>query len=133
MPNTDAQPEIPVTLLSQALLDLRQARGSQRATREAVIRYFKAGIADGYTVGSLMQWLFFWPEKEQSVFSQVGYSAREIEEFMGILKEKHSARELGLREDQMPASKSPEPSAGDATNPAAGSTPQVGGRSGQGR
>ena len=68
MPDTDSQQEIPVTLLSQALLELRQTRGSQGATREAVMRYFKSGIADGYTVGSLMQWLFFWPDKKQSVF-----------------------------------------------------------------
>ena len=102
MADTDSQPEIPVPLLSQALLELRQARGSQRATREAVIRYFKSGIAGGFTVGLLVQWLFFWPDKKQSVFSQVGYSATEIREFMEILKEKHSAQELGLRDDQMP-------------------------------
>jgi len=106
LPDTDSQPEIPVALLSQALLDLRQARGSRRATREAVIRYFKSGIAGGYTVDSLMQWLFYWPENQPSVFSQVRYSAPEIREFMEILKEKHSAQELGLRDDQMPPDKS---------------------------
>ena len=103
MSDNEQQAEVPVALLSQALLDLRQARGSKRATREAVFRYFKSGIAGGFTVGSLMQWLFFWPDKKQSVFSQVGYSGTESREFMEILKEKHSAQELGLREDQMPS------------------------------
>jgi hypothetical protein len=60
-----------------------------------------------------MQWLFFWPDKKQSIFSQVGYSAREIREFMEILKEKHSAQELGLRDDQMPPDKSPQATAAD--------------------
>ena len=102
MSDNKPQADVPVALLSQALLDLREVRGSQRATREAVIRYFKSGITGGFTVGSLMQWLFFWPDEKQSVFSQVGYSAKEISEFMEILKEKHSAQELGLRDDQMP-------------------------------
>jgi hypothetical protein len=100
MADNKQQAEVPVALLSQTLLDLRETRGSQRETREAVIRYFKSGIAGGFTVGSLMQWLFFWPDKKQSVFSQVGYSANEVSEFMEILKEKHSAQELGLRHDQ---------------------------------
>jgi hypothetical protein len=102
MSDKKAQAEVPGSLLSQALLELRDARGDLQATREAVIRYFKAGIASGFQVGSLMQWLFFWPDKAQSVFSQVGYSAKETSEFMDILREKHSAQELGLRDDQMP-------------------------------
>jgi hypothetical protein len=107
MPDKDSQPEVPVALLSQTLLELRQARGSFRATREAVIGYFKTGIAGGFQVGSLMRWLFFWPDRRQSVFSQVGYSSKESREFMEILKEKHSAQELGLRDDQMPLRRQP--------------------------
>ena len=102
MSDNKPQAEVPVTLLSQALLDLREARGNLQATREAVLRYFKSGIAGGFQVGPLMQWLFFWPDQQQSVFSQIGYSTKETFEFMEILKEKHSARELGLRDDQMP-------------------------------
>ena len=103
MSDNKQQAEVPVALLSKASVDLREARSSsQRATREAVIRYFKFGITGGFTVGSLMHWLFLWPDSKQSVFSQVGYSAKEISEFMEILKEKHSAQELGLQDDQMP-------------------------------
>ncbi len=96
MSENDSQTEVPVGLLSQVLLQLREARGSSRATREAVLHYFKSGIASGFQVGPLMQWLFFWPNKQESVFSQMRYSSKEGLEFFEILKEKHSLQELGL-------------------------------------
>jgi hypothetical protein len=109
MPENDSQPEVPVALLSEALLELRAARGNFRATREAVIHYFTTGFAGGFLAGPLLQWLFFWPNEQQSVFSQVGYSAKESREFLEILREKHSAQELGLKNDQMPPATAPDP------------------------
>ena len=94
--------DVPIELLARALLELRKARGHSQATREAVIHYFKDGITGGFQVGPLLGWLFSWPTRRDSVFSQVGYSVEEMDEFMEILKEKHSARELGLSDDQMP-------------------------------
>jgi hypothetical protein len=98
MSENDSQIGIPVALLSQALLELREARGNFQATREAVIRYFKNGIASGFQVGPLLQWLVFWPNNRESVFSQVGYSSKERREFLEILKEKRPVRELGLND-----------------------------------
>ena len=103
---------IPIELLARGLMELRKARGDFGATREAVVRYVKDGIAGGFQVGPLLNWLLCWPTQRDSAFSQVGYSAKEIGEFMEILKEKHSAQELGLRDDQMPASQTPETPAG---------------------
>ena len=102
---------IPIELLARALMELRKARGNFQATRDVVIRYFKDGIAGGFQVGPLLGWLFSWPTRRDSVFSQVGYSVEEMDKFMEILKEKHSARELGLRDDQMPPNNSLQPTA----------------------
>lgn len=90
--------EIPVDLLAQTLLELRKARGNLQTTREAVIRYFRGGIASGFQVGPLLGWLFSWPSQRESVFSQVGYSSKESREFLEILKEKRPVQELGLND-----------------------------------
>lgn len=87
--------EIPVALLSQALVELRSARGNRPAEREAAIRYFKSGLAKGYQIGPLLEWLFFWPNKRESVFCQ----ARLDTKFVEMLK-KMSIRDLGLPPDQ---------------------------------
>jgi len=94
--------DVPIEFLAQTLRQLRKARGNFRATREAVICYFKEGIASGFQVWPLLDWLHSWPNRNESVFSQVVYSVKEIQEFWEILKEKHSAQELGLKDDQMP-------------------------------
>jgi len=87
--------EIPVSLLSQTLIELRQARGNAEATREAAIRYFKSGIGAGFQVGPLLQWLMFWPNNTESVFWQVRYQAGEGKQFIDMLK-KISLQDLGL-------------------------------------
>jgi hypothetical protein len=88
---------IPVALLAQALLELRKARGNAEETRLAAIRYFRNGIAGGFQVGPLLNWLMSWPEVRWSVFSQAGYSAKEGKEFVEMLK-KLPAQELGLND-----------------------------------
>ena len=85
---------IPVALLSETLLELRKARGNAEATRQAAIHYFRSGVASGFEVGPLLNWLFFWPNRGQSVFSQVGYSGKESSEFVETLK-KLPVQELG--------------------------------------
>jgi len=99
--------EVPVALLSQALVELRTARGNRKAEREAAIRYFKSGIADGHQVGPLLEWLCFWPNNRESVFWQ----ARLDSKFVEMLK-KLSLRDLG-----MTANDSPAPSNGPARPP----------------
>lgn len=84
-------PPIPVELLSEALVDFRAARGNRSAEKEAAIRYFKSGIAQGYQVGPLLKWLCFWPNDRESVFWQARLDATFIE----MLK-KLSLLELGL-------------------------------------
>lgn len=95
LPGGDPTAKIPVELLSQALLDLRAAHGNRKAEKEAAIRYFKSGIADGYQLGPLLQWLCFWPNNRESVFWQ----ARLDSKFIDILK-KISIRELGLASNE---------------------------------
>jgi len=87
--------EIPVALLSQALLELRAARGNPQAAREAAIRYFKSGIENGFQVGALLQWLLFWPSDNESVFWQVRFPGNEGMQFIEMLK-KLSLRDLGV-------------------------------------
>ena len=86
---------IPIALLAQALLELRKARGNSQATRQAAIRYFRSGIASGFQVGPLLDWLLSWPDGRWSVFSQAGYSGKECREFVEMLK-KLPVQELGL-------------------------------------
>ena len=88
---------IPIDLLAQALLELRKARGNSEATRDAAIRYFKGGIAIGFEVGPLLESLMFWPNRRDSVFSEVGYTGNEGVEFVQILKNL-SLHELGLND-----------------------------------
>ncbi len=94
MPENTSAAEVPVALLSQALLDLRAASGNRKAEREAALRYFKSGIASGYQVGPLLEWLFSWPNNRESVFWQ----ARLDTQFVDMLK-KLSLRDLGLASD----------------------------------
>jgi hypothetical protein len=89
--------EIPVTLLAQTLLDLKAARGNWETTRQAAILYFKAGIAAGFQVGPLLQWLCFWPSQRESVFGQAGYSPAEGLKFLDILKN-ISSEDIGLND-----------------------------------
>jgi hypothetical protein len=91
MPENKPPTEIPVALLSQALIDLRAARGNPKAAREAAIRYFKNGFASGFQIGPLLEWLFFWPSNRESVASQARLDTR----FVEMLK-KLSLRDLGL-------------------------------------
>jgi hypothetical protein len=86
---------IPVDLLSDALLDLRAARGNRHAEKASALRYFKGGIARGYEVGPLLQRLCFWPNDRESVFWQ----ARLDSKFLDMLK-KLSLRELGLAAEE---------------------------------
>jgi hypothetical protein len=83
--------EVPVALLKQALLELREARGNPEATREALIRYFTNGVAGNFQIGPLLEWLMSWPSKHESVFWQLGAGS----EFVEILK-KLPVQELGL-------------------------------------
>jgi hypothetical protein len=97
--NSIRRTEVPVALLSQALLELRAARGNRQAEKEAAIRYFKSGLANGYQVGPLLEWLCFWPNNRESVFWQ----ARLDSKFVEMLK-KLSLRDLGLAsEEAVPA------------------------------
>jgi hypothetical protein len=89
--------EVPVELLSQALLEFRAARGNRQAEKAAAIRYFKNGIANGYQVGPLLEWLCFWPNNRESVFWQ----ARLDSKFVEMLKNL-SLRDLGLASNDTP-------------------------------
>jgi hypothetical protein len=91
MPENRSPEGIPVALLSQALIDLKAARGNPKAEREAAIRYFKSGIANGYQVGPLLKWLCLWPNNRESIISQ----ARLGGSFVDMLK-KLSLQDLGL-------------------------------------
>jgi hypothetical protein len=102
--------EVPTALLSQALLDLRAARGKPQAAREAAIRYFKSGIEGGFQVESLLRWLFFWPNDSDSVFCQVRFQGNEGGQFIEMLK-KLSLRDLGVAPDECAA-----PNDGPATH-----------------
>jgi hypothetical protein len=95
MPEDTSQTEVPVALLSQALLELRAARGNRQAEKAAAIRYFKSGLANGYQVGPLLEWLCFWPNNRESVFWQ----ARLDSKFVDMLK-KLSLRDLGLASNE---------------------------------
>src|SRR5262249_13245052 len=95
MADSTPSAEIPVSLLSQTLLELRLARGNAVATREAAIRYFKSGIAGGFQVGPLLNWLLLWPSTTESVFWQVRYPGNEGRQFIDMLK-KMSLQDLGL-------------------------------------
>jgi len=77
---------IPIELLARTLLELKAVRGNPAATREAAVRYFKDGIADGIEIGLLLHSLLFWPDQHNSVFSQTGYSGNEGTEFVNMLK-----------------------------------------------
>ena len=100
--------EMPVTLLAQALLDLKEARGNSATTRQAVIHYFKAGITSGMQVGPLLNWLFFWPSQSESVFGQAGYSQKESLEFIEMVK-RMTLRELGLSDQGAPFNEKRQP------------------------
>jgi len=89
VPESKSSMEVPVALLSQALVELRTARGNREAEREAAIRYFKSGISEGHQIGSLLEWLCFWPNNRESVFWQ----ARLDSKFVEMLK-KLSLRDL---------------------------------------
>ena len=78
--------EVPVALLAQTGVELRKARGHSEATRQAAIRYFREGPCSGFPTGLLFKWLFSWPNKRESVFSQIGYSGQAGKEFVRILK-----------------------------------------------
>ena len=78
--------DVQLVLLSQALLELRSAKGSPQVLREAVIRYFTKGISKGFKVTELLEWLFFWPTNRWSVFAQVDFSAKAGSEFVGMVK-----------------------------------------------
>lgn len=88
---------VPVALLSQALLEFRAASGNRQREKEAAIRYFKSGIANGYQVGPLLEWLCFWPNSRESVFWQARLDSR----FVEMLK-KLSLRDLGLASNEAP-------------------------------
>ena len=90
--------EVPVALLSQVLVELRTARGNRNAEREAAIRYFKSGIADGHRIGPLLEWLCSWPNNRESVFWQ----ARLDSKFVEMLK-KLSLRDLGVAANECAA------------------------------
>jgi hypothetical protein len=104
MPDNTSKTEVPVALLSQALLELRAARGNRPAEKEAAIRYFKSGLATGYQVGPLLEWLCFWPNDRESVFWQ----ARLDSKFVDMLK-KLSLRELGLPSNEAAAAEGGKP------------------------
>ena len=95
MSDNTSQTKVPVALLSQALVELRAARGNRQEEREAAIRYFKSGLANGYQVGPLLEWLCFWPNNRESVFWQ----ARLDSKFVDMLK-KLSTRDLGLASNE---------------------------------
>ena len=90
--------EVPVGLLSQALVELRTARGNRKAEREAAVRYFKSGIADGHQIGPLLEWLCFWPNNRESVFWQ----ARLDSKFVEMLK-RLSLQDLGMAANECTA------------------------------
>src|SRR5262245_56772717 len=98
MPENAPQTEVPVALLTQALIEFKAARGSPKAAREAAIRYFKNGVVSGYQIEQLLKWLFFWPNDRESVFWQAGLDRR----FAEMLK-KMSVRDLGLAPNEAAA------------------------------
>ncbi len=78
--------EIQVALLSRALFELRRAHEHPQALREAAIRYFKSGIAQGFEIGPLLEWFFLWPSGRWSVFAQTGFSGSAGHEFLEMVK-----------------------------------------------
>ena len=78
--------DVQVALLGQALLELRSAKGRAPALREAVIRYFRNGLANGFKVAELLEWLFFWPTNRWSVFAQTGFPGKAGSEFVAMVK-----------------------------------------------
>jgi hypothetical protein len=76
--------EIQVVLLAELLRDLRRAHGHSQAIREATIRYFKEGIAKGFDLSSLLEWLYTWPNRRWSVLSQAPDRSRQ--EFVELLQ-----------------------------------------------
>src|SRR5271169_2848364 len=78
--------DVQVALLSQALLELRSAKGRPQALREAVIRYFRNGISNGFKVAELLEWLFFWPNNRWSPFAQMDFSGKAGHDFVDMVK-----------------------------------------------
>jgi hypothetical protein len=76
--------EAQMVLLAELLRDLRQAHGHSQAIREATIRYFTEGNAQGFDVSSLLEWLSSWPNRRWSVLSQAPDKARR--EFVELLQ-----------------------------------------------
>ena len=109
MPDNTSQTEAPVALLSQALLELRAARGNRQAEKEAAIHYFKCGLANGFQVGALLEWLCFWPNNRDSVFWQ----ARLDSKFLDMLK-KLSSRDFGLESNEAAPADGGKPSSGQS-------------------
>jgi hypothetical protein len=96
---------VPAALLSQALIELRAARGNPEAARAAAIRYFKSGVESGFQVGSLLQWLLLWPSNTESVFWQTRFPGNESRQFIDMLK-KLSLRDLGMAPNDAPPKES---------------------------
>ena len=81
---------------------VRKARGDSKATRRAVVHYFREGFCSRFPSSLLLKWLFFWPNERESVFSQVGYSARAGKDFVEMVK-KVTLKEVLTSDDESPA------------------------------
>lgn len=103
MPEFDKLAEgrsVQVALLAQALRELRSAKGRSPLLREAVIRYFKNGIANRFKVPELIEWLFFWPSNRWSVFAQIDFAGKAGHEFVEMVKGL-TLRDLGVDDESI--------------------------------
>ncbi len=73
-------------LLSSLVEDLRISRGSVYATKRAIIRYCQRGLEAGLSLDELMDLLFFKPTPMTSIFSKIGYSSRDLDKLIPVIK-----------------------------------------------
>jgi hypothetical protein len=73
-------------LLNFLVKDLRISQGSVYATKRAIIHYCQRGLEAGLSLDELMELLFFKPTPMTSIFSKVGYSSRDLDKVLTMVK-----------------------------------------------
>ncbi len=68
------------------LSELRVSHGSARATKRAILRYFHRGALLGLSLDELITILFLVPTPTTSVFARIGFTRRELEAIMPMVK-----------------------------------------------
>lgn len=75
------------SLINSTFAELRISRGSDAATKRALLRYFQNGVRAGLTLDELIQLLFFKPTQTTAPVSRVGYDSRQISTIINFVKE----------------------------------------------